>query len=97
MNWMNAFADLATIITALVAGSAYGYSYLWTIRRRQIELKNLLATKYGPNDDSLTIHQAAIQLKATDEQIIEAASRCRGIEGWPGASGNEYRLRLKRQ
>ena len=95
MGWLHNLADLAAIITASVAVFAFVPYYL-TLRERKSKLEKLLATKTRPNDDSLTISQCATALKMTEDQVIEAASKSRKVEGWCGQSGLERRLRTKR-
>ena len=70
MSWLNGFADLATIVTAIVAVVAFG-SYHLTIYRRTKALEQILAKKNRPNDDSLTLKQLAIELTLTEKQVIE--------------------------
>jgi hypothetical protein len=93
MSLLHTFADIATMITAGIAAYAYG-SYRRTLRRRQIDLEKILARKTAPNDDSLTLEQLAIALKATKAQVIEAASKSKNVESWSGQSGEEYRFKL---
>ena len=95
MGWLHNLADLAAIITAGVAVFAFVPYYL-TLQGRKSKLEKLLATKNRPNDDSLTIPQCATELKMTEDQVIEAASKSRKVEGWGGQSGLERRLRTKR-
>jgi hypothetical protein len=95
MTWLNGIADLATIVTAIVAVLAYG-TYRWTLHARMRNLEQALAKKTQPNDDSLTLAQLAIDLVLTEPQVIEAASRSKKVESWAGQSGKEYRFRMKR-
>jgi hypothetical protein len=64
-----------------------------TVRRRRIKIEKLLATKTGINDDSLTRSQIATTCGITEDQVSEAASKSKKVEGWGGQSGNEYRFR----
>jgi len=92
MNWLGYLSDVATIATAIVAVYAYG-SYRMALCNRTIAVEKLLAKKSRPMDDSLTLEQIAGQLKFTTEQVLEAASRSKKIEGTTGLLGNERRLR----
>ena len=94
MNCLEALADLATIVTAVIAVWAYG-SYRWVLHSRVRELETVLATKNQPHDNSLTLRQLAIELRLTEPLVIEAASRSKKIESWAGQSGNEYHFRIK--
>jgi len=96
VSFLEALADVATIITAGVATYAY-LNYRWVIYSRRRRLETLLAGKTGPNDDSLTLQQLASHLGLTEDQVIEAASRSKKIEPWIGQSGKEYRFRTKRR
>jgi hypothetical protein len=96
MNLLETLAELATIATAVIAAYAYG-NYRLVLHSRTRKLETLLSGKTQPNDDSLTLHQLAIDLTLTEPQVIEAASRSRKIEPWAGQSGTEYRFRVKRK
>jgi hypothetical protein len=95
MTWLNALADFATVITAVVAVFAYG-TYRWTIHARMRRIEDELSKKNKPNDDSLTVMQLAIKLALTESQVIEAAAISKKVESWAGQSGEEYRFRTKR-
>jgi hypothetical protein len=96
MTCLEALANLASIITAIVAAYAYG-AYRFTIYQRRAKLEKLLESKSAPNDDSLTVQQLSIALALTEDQVIESASRSKVIETWAGQSGNEYRFKLIRK
>jgi len=96
MNYLDAIADLATIITAGVA--TYGYvSYRVARHKRMTEVESALALKTAPNDDSLLASQLAADLKLTEDQVIEAAYHSKKINGWGGQLGNERRLKFVRK
>jgi hypothetical protein len=58
MNWLDAFGDLGSIVTALVAIYAYA-DYRRTLYRRTRAVEAALAKKTQANDNSLTISQVA--------------------------------------
>jgi hypothetical protein len=96
MSWLKDLADVATIVTAIVAVIA-AYHYILVVHRRMRAIERELKKKTQPNDDSLTVDQLAIAIKATEEQVIEAAGRSSKIEGWGGQTGNERRFKLIRK
>lgn len=95
-NVLKALADVAAILTAVVAVYAYG-RYRWILHSRMRILEKVLARKTRPNDNSLTLKQLAIAATLTEEQVIEAASQSKKIEPWAGQSGSEYRFRIRQQ
>ena len=95
MSWLSGLANVASIITAVIAAWAYAFFRL-TLRRRTVALETKLAEKNHLNDDSLTLKQLAVALKLAEDQVIEAASRSKKIESWEGQTGSEYLLRMKK-
>lgn len=96
MKWLSSFADVAAIVTALVAAFGYGY-YRLTLRKRSQEIEKLLAKKVKPGDDSLKVSQIAKHLNLTEQQVIKAVGINEFIVGSVGQSGEERRLRLIRK
>ncbi len=96
---LHTIADAAAIVTAIsVAVSAWGYIHQRRIMRsRRLRMEEILKGKSQPNDDSLTLHQLAMELTATEAQVIKAASRSKKVEGWAGHVDQQYRLRYIRR
>lgn len=92
MIWLDTLANVAAIVTALVAVVAYG-SYLLTLRARTRAVESLLKAKNKSGDDSLRLDQIAGELALTVEQVLEAASKSKRIKGTTGPHGTERRLR----
>ncbi len=93
---MDTLADLASIVTAVVATYAYG-NYRWVLHRRVRALEIALVKKSQANDDTLTLRQLAAQLTATEDQVIEAASKSKKVRSTVGRLGNEYRFTLSNE
>ena len=107
MTWLNALAALATIFTAIAGLLAYCISRRTnrrlnakreeTINRRVKKLEELLIAKTAPRDDFLCVEQLAAAMGCTVEQVIEAASRSKMVEPYPGPLGDQHCYRYMHQ
>lgn len=93
MSYLSVLADLATIITGVIAAYGYG-SYRLDRHKRMIAVERVLARKTAQNDNSLLVSQLAAELKLTEDQVVEAAYYSKKIRGTGGQSGNDRRLKF---
>ena len=95
MTWLNAAADIATIIFAAVGIGAYGwYQIDLFIRRHRLEefLKGEVKGKRHKDDPGRrTVLFLASQLRMTEAEILEAVFRSKKIKCVPGFDKETHR------
>jgi hypothetical protein len=96
MNYLDSLASVASITTAVIATYAYG-NYRWTVHRRMRALEDVLERKNRPGDDCLSLRELAAAINATDDQVIEAASKSKKVRSTAGRLGDEHRFTMTRK
>jgi hypothetical protein len=76
---LQALADLASIITAVIAAGAAGW-YLHQRRQKTLRLENYLKAETGGNETRGTVTHLAAELGMTEAEVIDAAIRSRHVE-----------------
>jgi hypothetical protein len=76
---LQALADLASIITAVIAAGAAVW-YFRQRRQKTLSLENYLKVETGGNETRRTVTHLAAVLGMTEADVIDAAIRSRHIE-----------------
>jgi uncharacterized protein HemX len=76
---LQALADLASIITAVIAVGAAGW-YFHQRRQKRLRLENYLKAETGGNETRRTVTHLAAELGMTEAEVMDAAIRSRDID-----------------
>ncbi len=95
MNLLNAASDIATVVMAVVAISAYGwYQIDILMKRRRLEefLKGEVKGKRHKEDrGQRSVLFLASQLRMTEAEVLEAAFKSKKIRCEPGFDKEKHR------